>query len=115
MRYILSIIGLAAIVGVGYFTLAQYVDVAHGQSGLLVSDQTLVGASPDGAQVIALLDRLKSVKLNDEIFSNKNFKSLQDRSVAIDPQMTGRDNPYLPVYGSTPAPASNTKVPLPRK
>lgn len=114
MRYFISILGLAVIVGAGYFAVAQYVSVAHGQSSLLTADQTSGNVSADGAQVLALLNRLKSINLDDRIFSNPNFLSLQDWSVTIDPQTVGRQNPYLPAAGSIPVPDASTKVPLPK-
>jgi hypothetical protein len=115
MRYLLSIIGLAAIVGAGYFGIAQYVSIAHGQSDLLVADQGLDGVSADGAQVIALLTRLKAINLNGKVFSDPNFLSLQDWSVTIAPQSVSRPNPFLPAYGVTSSTtASTTKVALPK-
>ena len=115
MRYILSIIGLALVVGAGYFALAQYVDVAHGQTGLMVADNTVGGAGANGAQVIALLNRLNNVKLNGAIFSDPNFTSLQDRSVSVDPQTIGRSNPFLSVYGNASTTVSKAKSPLLKK
>ena len=114
MRYLISILGLAAIVGAGYFAVAQYVDVAHGQSSLLVADQSAGNVSADGAQVLALLSRLQQLKLDGKIFSNPDFLALQDWSVSIDPQTVGRQNPYLQSYGMAPATASTTKVALPK-
>ncbi|HAO64605.1 TPA: hypothetical protein DCQ44_01330 [Candidatus Taylorbacteria bacterium] len=117
MRYFISLLGLAAIVGAGYFTVAQYVDVAHGQS-TLVSDPSLDNTSADGAKVLALLNRLKSINLNGKIFDNPKFTSLQDWSVEIPTQTVGRPNPYLPPSGAVfAAPQASTTpvtVPLPR-
>jgi hypothetical protein len=115
MRYTLSIIGLAVIVGVGYFAVAQYVSVAHGQSSLLVANQSTEGMNADGAQVIALLARLKAIKLNGQIFSDSHFTALQDWSVTIAPQPVGRANPFLPAYGAASVvSSSSTKVALPK-
>jgi hypothetical protein len=114
MRYILSIIGLTIIVGAGYFVVAQYVSVAHGQSSALVTNQNSANMSADGAQVLALLARLKAINLNGKIFSDPRFAALQDWGVTIAPQTVGRSNPYLPTYGTAPAAASNTKVALPK-
>lgn len=113
MRYILSIIGLALVVGVGYFTLTQCVNVAHGQSGLTSVDQGV--NNPNGAQVLALLNRLKSVSLRADIFSDRNFLTLQDRSVAIDTQMVGRSNPFLPAFGAVRTATSTAKAPILKK
>jgi len=113
MRYLLSIMGLVAVVGMGYFTVAQYVNVAHGQSSLLVA-QSSESVSADGAQVLALLGRLQSLKLDGRIFSSPDFLALQDWGVSITPQTVGRQNPYLPVANASPAVASTTKVALPK-
>jgi len=114
MRYFISLIGLAAIVGAGYFAVAQYVSVAHGQSSMLVADQSYSNVSADGAQVLALLNRLKAINLNGKIFTDPNFLSLQDWNVDIAPQTVGRPNPYLTAAGNSVAPAPSTKVALPR-
>ena len=114
MRYLISILGLAIVVGAGYFAVAQYANVAHGQSSLLTVNQNSVGASADGAEVLALLNKLQSIKLNGKIFADPNFIALQDWSVSIAPQTTGRQNPYLQSYGAVPAASSSTKVPLPQ-
>jgi hypothetical protein len=114
MRHLISIIGLMIIVGAGYFAVAQYADVAHGQSGLLAVTQTSGGASADGAQVLALLNTLNNLKLDGKILSNPNFVTLQDWSITISKQSVGRQNPFLPVYGATPVTASTTKVALPK-
>lgn len=114
MRYLISIIGLMAIVGAGYFVVTQYVTVAHGQSGLVAIDGSASATSATGAQVLTLLNRLQAIKLDGKMFSNPNFLSLQDWSVDITPQDVGRPNPYLPVVNAAPAVASTTKVALPK-
>ena len=114
MRYLLSIIGLALIVGAGYFGVAQYVSVAHGQSSLLVANQSSGSMSADGTQVLALLSRLQAIKLDGKIFSNPNFLTLQDWSVSIAPQNVGRQNPYLPAFGTTTVATSSPRVALPQ-
>ena len=113
MRYTLSIIVLAAIVGAGYFAVAQYINVAHGQTSLL-TPQTSGDVSADGATVLALLNRLQAIKLDGKILSDPNFSALQDWGVNIAPQTVGRTNPYLQAYGAAPAAATSTKVALPK-
>lgn len=109
MRYLISILGLAAIVGAGYFSATQFAGTAHGQMGLpAVSNSDSVSA--DGAQVLALLGRLKGIKLDGAIFETDKFKSLQDWSVEIPPQTISRPNPFLPTY-TAPAVGAN-KAPL---
>jgi hypothetical protein len=114
MRYFISLLGLVVIVGAGYFAVAQYIGVAHGQSSLLTTSQSSAGENADGTQVLALLNRLQAIKLDGKIFTDPNFLSLQDWSVSITAQEVGRVNPYLPAYGAVPAVASTTKVALPK-
>lgn len=115
MRKLISILGLVIIVGAGYFVVAQYISVAHGQSDLVSTGQGSMGASADGAQVLSLLNTLNGIRLDSKIFSDPNFLSLQDWSVSIAQQEVGRPNPYLPVSGVVGAVASTTKVSLPKK
>ncbi len=87
---------LGAIVGLGYLGITKYVQVVYGQSSVSVTDTTNgVGAS--GQQVLALLGKLKAIQLDNEIFSDPTFQSLQDFSIEIAPQPIGRSNPFLPV------------------
>jgi hypothetical protein len=111
MRYLISILGLAIVVGTGYFTVAQYISVANGQTGL---KPTKTVDSTSGAQVLALLNKLNSIKLDGQIFENEKFMSLQDWGVTIAPQTIGRQNPYLPAVGAAPITAPNARVNLPR-
>ena len=114
MRYTLSILALVAIVGFGYFAATQYTTVVYGQSSLLTPDSGSGTVSADGAQVLALLNRLQKINLDGKIFTNPNFTSLQDFHVDIAPQSVGRPNPYLPVYGAVVVSTTTTKVALPK-
>ncbi len=114
MRYFISLLGLAAIVGAGYFALAQYTNIAYGQSDLVPINQNLTTSNANGAQVLSWLSRLQSIKLDGQIFSDPDFATLQDRSVDIAPQPVGRPNPYLPTYGTGSVGSSTPKVALPR-
>ncbi len=118
MRKLISILGLVLVVGFGYFALAQYIETAHGQSSnslLVPAESAYSNTSATGAQVLALLNRLQNITLDDSIFKSPAFANLQDWTVTITPQQVGRSNPYLPAFG---APASSAKVPkvsLPRR
>ena len=98
MKYLLSILGLVAVVGFGYFVVSNSIGTVYGQSsGLLVNNTADVSAS--GAQVLALLNRLDNIKLDDTIFHDPAFTGLQDWTITIVPQQLGRSNPFLPVNG----------------
>ena len=112
MRYFISLIGLAVIVGAGYFAIAQYTNTVHGQSLLTPANTTTMSAS--GAQALALLNRIKSLKLDGAVFSNPTFQGLQDWSAEIAPQSISRPNPFLPTYGTAPERTATTTVALPK-
>ena len=48
-------------------------------------------------ELIALLLELKALKLDDSLFSNSAFQSLQDFSQALVPEPIGRENPFAPL------------------
>lgn len=57
------------------------------------------GAGPSASvdnELIALLLELKALKLDDSIFANPAFQSLQDFSQELIPEPVGRDNPFAP-------------------
>lgn len=73
-------------------------------SGSKLSDDSalLQGSSPDisdnvGAEVLALLNQIQSLKIDPTIFSEPVYKTLIDYSVPIPPQPVGRTNPFAPV------------------
>lgn len=47
--------------------------------------------------LIAILLQLKSIKLDDAIFSDSAFKSLQDFSQELVQEPIGRNNPFAPL------------------
>lgn len=61
---------------------------------------------------LTLLLNVKSITLNDSIFSDPAFNSLQDSSIILTPDGTqGRPNPFAPIGvgdTSSPAPAVST-------
>lgn len=50
-----------------------------------------------GREILALLADLKSVRLDDSIFSDPAFQSLQDTSVELTAEPKGRPNPFAPL------------------
>jgi hypothetical protein len=63
---------------------------------VLVQNTESATASVDN-ELIALLLQLKSLTLDDSIFSNDAFQSLQDFSQALVPEPVGRNNPFAPL------------------
>lgn len=102
MRYLASLLIVAVVAGLGFVGLSHYVNTAYGQSSNLVKVETTPGAnSVNGAFVLSLLNKISSIALDGKFLSAPAFQSLQDFSISIAPQPSGRSNPYLPVNGVT--------------
>ena len=100
MRYFTSILITVAVVALGFVGLSHYVNTAYGQTSSLITVETVPGAgTANGAQILALLNRLNNIALDGSVFKDPKFQSLEDFSISIAPQEVGRPNPYLPVNG----------------
>lgn len=51
----------------------------------------------DGQVILSLLNKLDEVNLDDSIFSNKTFISLQSFKRELEGQVSGRQNPFMPI------------------
>ena len=63
----------------------------------LVADQTATQEFAEGQAILALLQNLSNVTLDNAIFSDKTFVSLVDFEKPIADQAVGRQNPFLPI------------------
>ncbi len=64
-----------------------------------------------GGDILAILNDLNKIKLDDSIFSDPVFVSLKDYSVTIPKELKGRQNPFLPIgSGGTIAPTKTPDV-----
>jgi hypothetical protein len=62
-----------------------------------VAESEGAGSFSEGEEILTILKRLKSVKMDVDFFENKIFKSLSDFSVKINPEPVGRNNPFAPI------------------
>ncbi len=53
--------------------------------------------SPVSQEILATLGNLRTIKLDNSIFTDPLFMSLSDFGVAIPPAAAGRRNPFAPV------------------
>ena len=61
-----------------------------------------------GAQVLGLLNQIKSLNIDATFFSNPIFLTLHDFTVPIPSQNVGRTNPFAPLPGDViPAPTTS--------
>jgi len=64
---------------------------------VLISSTDATGGLAQGREIIALLTDLKSLKLDESIFQDPVFRSLEDFTLPIDPEPQGRTNPFAPL------------------
>lgn len=50
-----------------------------------------------GDRITQALLRIEQIKLDKSIFTNEVYRSLQDRSIPIEPEPVGRNNPFAPI------------------
>lgn len=70
--------------------------------GAAESDYQLISikdaASGDvGNETLQLLSELRTLVLDEDIFTDRTFQNLEDFSVELQPQPIGRNNPFAPI------------------
>ncbi len=88
-------------------------------SGESADDIALVAASAEqrvesqvGADILAALNTLESLRLDVSFFKNDLYRNLRDQSQLIQPQPVGRNNPFLPIgreSGAAPVSTSTAR------
>jgi hypothetical protein len=72
-------------------------------SGSNIADQALTSDLPpavtvvDGPAILSQLENLRSVTLDESVFTSAVFTGLINFERPIDPQPIGRQNPFLPI------------------
>lgn len=87
------IIGVIVLLGLAYF---------YFQGGSSATSDSLLqtnGAVGVGSAELALLNQMKSIRIDTTLFSDPAYVSLVDNSVAITPEAVGRPNPFAPIPG----------------
>lgn len=89
---IASIVIVAAFVGFKmFFSSSEPADVA------LTADSAQTAQFADGQLILALLNKLSRVTIDDTIFQDQTFVSLTSFEKPIQDQVAGRKNPFLPI------------------
>ncbi len=102
---VLSIITFVVLVGGGWYLLSN-------SSPSSTPDLIATGpstSSSDNQQLVTTLNELRAVKLDNSIFSNPAFQSLQDFTTPITPEPVGRPNPFAPLSATAPVSANTTQ------
>ena len=95
--------------------LAYQTFFLSGGSAPLLSSTSGGGVVPASQDLLAVLSNLRTIRLDNSIFTSATFESLSDFGVSISPEPAGRDNPFAPYQAlSASAAASTTPVATPR-
>ena len=101
-------------IGVAVLLLLCYVYFAYfsgsSSSPTLSSSDSSVTLSQN---LLVTLQNLHTIKLDDSIFTEPVFQSLNDFGVSIPPESVGRADPFLPLTSSGLTPPSNSSITLP--
>jgi hypothetical protein len=90
------VVALLAVVGAGYYFLFMKTDSAPVLSASEVD-------SPESQQILQQLARLQAIELNEAVFKDPVFLSLNDYGVVLVPEPIGRRNPFQAISFSAPA------------
>lgn len=98
------------VIGVIAAALAALFYFYSGSGGGAVLTSSEEVDSPVSVEILATLGNLRTIKLDNSIFSDPLFVSLSDFGVTIPPAAAGRRNPFAPVgqNGPAAAPAATT-------
>jgi hypothetical protein len=91
-KNIILIIIIFAIAFIGYTLL-----FGKDRNEAVLSSESTGEMSVVEGDLVSLLIELRSVKLDDSIFSNPAFRSLRDFSQELVPEPVGRRNPFAPL------------------
>ena len=78
-------------------TLVYFFMMGGVSSNINATSLSVNANNNEGAEVLSLLNQIKSIKIDATIFDSKVYKTLQDYSVVVPPQNVGRQNPFAPV------------------
>ncbi len=100
-------IGLAIVIVL--ILVLVYIFMSGGSSS---SSGSLLTSTPYGAvgsAELALLNQMRSLKIDTSLFNDPAYKSLIDYSVDITPENVGRPNPFAPLSGISDPNASQQR------
>lgn len=111
MRFLLANkIPVGGVLGTGLLIWAYFMFFSGGSSGPLLSSSATT-VSPVTQELLVTLSNLRTIRLDETIFSDPVFESLSDFGVVIPPEAIGRRNPFAPIgIDAAPEPATTTPV-----
>jgi|SRR6185295_11437407 len=91
-----NILGIAAVLVVAFFIYSYFFTGAPAEQ-VLSSTESATSTESVDQDLIGLLLKLRSITLNDSIFTDPAFQSLQDFGKELVPEPVGRANPFAPL------------------
>jgi uncharacterized membrane protein YukC len=98
---------VVVILVIAFFAYTYFFTGKEDSSAVLQTEEVSVVAPVD-QDLISLLLELKSITLDESVFSNQAFKSLQDFSQELVPEPVGRVNPFAPLGQGQSVPTITT-------
>ncbi len=117
LRNLLIFLGIAVLLFIGYFVFIKKGNTPPASTSSLSSTARNSAAAPlaasgnnvAGTQLLALLGRVSTLTLNDDILANPSFARLKDISITLPAvDMKGRRNPFAPIGTGVPASTATT-------
>lgn len=92
-----NILILTVVLAVSFYAYSYFFGGAEESVGALsVTEPTGVGGAV-GADLLVILSDLRTMKLDESVFSDPVFRSLKNFRVELSSESIGRDNPFAPI------------------
>ncbi|HEC30713.1 MAG TPA: hypothetical protein ENI66_01725 [Candidatus Yonathbacteria bacterium] len=89
----------AGILAIAVIAIGYYFFIAKGGSDVVVLDGGVDSVrSVEVAKIVVLLEDLRSININKDIFSNPTLIKLKDFKLDIPEEAQSRSNPFSPVF-----------------
>ncbi len=111
MEYIKKYKNIFLVIGlivVAFFAYRVFFGVDGIDASLLISDKSSISQGAVGQDLLQLINTLNNLELDESIFTDPVFRSLDDLSQDLTPEPSGRNNPFAPI--STNASISNSVI-----
>jgi hypothetical protein len=94
-KYKGTLAGLFILAG-GYYAFV-FLSPTEVKEVVFTNESAYAGGSMVGAEIVAILNEINSIKLNTEIFEDETFNKFEDLRAEIAPEPKGRKNPFDPI------------------
>lgn len=89
----------AVIIGASFFVYSFFINKSGEEDSSITSTPSAVESNQventTGGQILKILSNLKTIKIDKNFFSEASFVELQDYSVNLTEEQTGRENPFI--------------------